>query len=172
MILSDGDMRLAARDFFSPALLLEFIGLADSEARAAWGERVMKERGLRFTQRRQPGDPDAGALTIWTPAPGGFRYAVEAKAAQRTGYATWNEVHAVIVERLTAARHVALREAVENFQAHDAGYVPGPVPFATSEMWRAQFYEPWSSRSCALQLDAASALLSILPGANENPTLF
>ncbi|MEU5434513.1 hypothetical protein AB0G73_14215 [Streptomyces sp. NPDC020719] len=172
MSLGDGDMRMAARGFFTPALLLQFIDLPDSRARAAWGAGVFEERGLRFSQRRQPGEPDAGALTVWTPTPAGFCYSVETGAGSRAGDATWSEVLALIGERLTPVRYGALRAAVDKVQAHEAGYLPGPVPYATADIWRAQFYEPWSCRSSALQLQAASALLSILPGAVEHPALF
>ncbi|UQA93676.1 hypothetical protein [Streptomyces halobius] len=172
MKLSDDDLQMAVRDFFTPAQLLEFIDLPDGLARAEWGEQQFKEREGRFTVRRLDGEPDSGAMTVWTPAPGGFRYEVEASRGLRADDVAWREVHELAGRRVTAVRYGALREAVERDRRHQASYVPCPGPYADLGVWDAQFYRPWSRHSMTLQLQAAAALDAILPAAVAHPPLF
>ncbi|KUL23208.1 hypothetical protein [Streptomyces regalis] len=172
MKLSADDLQMAVRDFFTPAQLLEFVDLPDGVARAKWGEQQFREREGRFTVRRLDGEPDAGALTVWTPAPGGFRYEVEASRGPRADYVAWREVHEIADRRMTAVRYGALREAVERVRGHQASYVACPGPYADPGVWDTQFYRPWSRRSMTLQLQAAAALDAILPAAIAHPSLF
>ncbi|MGX1668643.1 hypothetical protein [Streptomyces sp. NPDC055400] len=172
MKLSDDDLRMAVRDFFAPMQLLGFFDLPDSAARIEWGERQFAERGGRFSVRRLEGEPDAGALAVWTPAPGGFRYEVETRQAVRAGYLTWREVHELADRRMTAVRYGALREAVEQERLHQEAYVPCPGPHVTPGAWEAKFYRRWSRHSMTLQLKAAAALDAILPAAVAHPSLF
>ncbi|MEN8649151.1 hypothetical protein ABCR94_00490 [Streptomyces sp. 21So2-11] len=172
MRLSDDDLQMAVRDFFAPAQLLEFIDLADGLARAEWGEQQFQEREGRFTVRRLDGEPDAGALTVWTPAPGGFRYEIEGPRGVRFGYVTWREAYEFAGKRLTAVRYGALREVVERARVHEASYVPCPGPYAGPGVWDAQFYRRWSRHTMTLQLQAAAALDAILPAAVAHPYLF
>lgn len=172
MKLSDDDIQMAVRDFFSPVQLLEFIDLPDGLARAKWGERQFKEREGRFTVRRLDGEPDAGALTVWTPEPGGFRYEVEASRGLRAGYVAWREVHQLVGQRVTAVRYGALREAVDRVRRHQESYIPCPGPCTDPGVWDAQFYRPWSRRSMTLQVQAAVALDAILPATVAHPSLF
>lgn len=172
MKLSDDDLQMAVRDFFTPAQLLEFFALPDSAARVEWGQRQFGAREGRFSVRRLEGEPDAGAVTVWTSEPGGFRYEVEARQGVRADYVTWREVHEVLDRRMTAVRYGALREAVGQERAHQEAYAPCPGPHVTPGEWEAKFYRRWSRRASTLQLKTSAALDAILPAAVAHPSLF
>ncbi|MFF4606125.1 hypothetical protein ACFY12_25715 [Streptomyces sp. NPDC001339] len=172
MNLTDDDLQMAVRDFFTPALLLEFIDLPDPVSRIRWGERQFGERELRRGVRRLDGEPDAGSLTHWSAAPGGFRYEVDAPGGIRSGCVCWHDVHQVVNSRLNPVRYGALRAAVEAVAAHDAAYLPGPAPFHTPEVWESTFYRPWARRASELALKAAAALDAICPAVRAQPFLF
>ncbi|WP_327356302.1 hypothetical protein [Streptomyces sp. NBC_01304] len=172
MKLSDDDRLMAVRDFFTPPQLLEFFDLPDGAARIEWGERQFTERDGRFRVRRLDGEPDAGASTVWTPTPGGFRYEVHAPQGVRAEIATWRDAHELITARMTAVRYGALRSAVELARSHEESYVPCPGTYADPEAWAAKFYRRWSRQSSTLQLKASAALDAILPAAVAHPSLF
>ncbi|MFD3667208.1 hypothetical protein [Streptomyces sp. NPDC058672] len=172
MRLSDDDLQMAVRDFFTPAHLLEFFDLPDGAARIEWGQRQFAAREGRFSVRRLEGEPDAGAVTVWTPAPGGFRYEVETRQGVRADYVTWREAHGLIDRRMTPVRYGALREAVEQERAHQEAYVPHPGPHVTPGEWEAKFYRRWSRQASTLQLKASAALDAVLPAAVTHPSLF
>ncbi|MGB8946923.1 MAG: hypothetical protein WCD21_42815 [Streptomyces sp.] len=172
MKLSDDALQMAARDFFTPAQLLEFFDLPDGAARVEWGQRQFSALQGRFSVRRLEGEPDAGATTVWTPAPGGFRYEVETRRGLRADYVTWREAYELIDRRMTAVHYGALREAVEEERRHQEAYVPCPGPHVTPGEWEAKFYRRWSRRSSALQLKASAALDAVLPAAVAHPSLF
>lgn len=172
MNLTGDDLQMAVRDFFTPALLLDFIDLPDHLARIRWGERQFDERERRHSVRRLEGEPDAGCLTHWSATPGGFRYAVEGPRGARSGLVSWHDVGQVVNARLSPVRYGALRAAVDAAASHDASYLPGPVPFRTTELWESVFYRPWARRSSELALKAAAALDAICPAVKAQPSLF
>lgn len=172
MRLTDDDVTMAVRDFFTPATLKEFIDLPDPPARLHWGARQFESDARPRTVRRLEGEPDAGCLTRWSPSPSGFVYEVEAPAGTRSGLVMWHDVHAAVEERLTPVRYGALCEAVEALAAHDAAYIPCPFPFRTPEIWEAAFYREWTRRSSELALRATAALDAICPAAVAQPALF
>ncbi|MFI6088479.1 hypothetical protein [Streptomyces sp. NPDC051218] len=172
MNLTDDDLQMAVRDFFTPAPLLEFIDLPDLHARIQWGEKQFDEGERRHSVRRLEGEPDAGCLTHWSATPGGFRYEVDARGGARSGSVYWHEAHRMVNSRLTPVRYGALRAAVEAVTAHDAAYVPGPVPYRTPELWSSLFYRPWARRASGLELRASAALDAICPPAKAQPALF
>lgn len=172
MNLTDDDVQMAVRDFFTPALLLAFIDLPDLHARIQWGEKQFGEGERRRSVRRLEGEPDTGCLTYWSATPGGFRYEVEAHRGARSGFVSWHDVHRTVNSRLVPVRYGALRAAVEAVAAHDAAYVPGPLPFRTPELWTSLFYRPWARRASDLELKASAALDAICPPAKAQPALF
>ncbi|WP_189956805.1 hypothetical protein [Streptomyces alanosinicus] len=172
MKLTDDDVQMAVRDFFTPARLLEFIDLPDPLARIRWGEKQFDESGHRHSVRRLEGEPDAGCVTRWSVTPGGFRYEVDAPGGMRSGFVYWHDVYQVVNFHLTPVRYGTLRAAVEAVAAHDAAYLPGPVPFSTPEAWAAYFHRPWARRASELALKAAAALDAICPAVKAQPSLF
>ncbi|MCX4666423.1 hypothetical protein OG453_07040 [Streptomyces sp. NBC_01381] len=172
MSLTGDDLKMAVRDFFDPSSLLEFLDLPDREARATWGARQFASSNRGRSVRRLAGEPDAGRKTHWTAADDGFIYEVEATDGGRRGPVTWHVALQVAGARLTPVRYGALRKAVEAVAAHDAAYVPSPVPFRTVKAWEATFYRPWAKRASALELLASSAFDVILPAAVAQPSLF
>ncbi|GAA3835495.1 hypothetical protein GCM10022403_080290 [Streptomyces coacervatus] len=174
MNLNEDDLQMAVRDFFSPALLLEFIDLPDLRARIRWGEKQFDEGQRDRSVRRLEGEPDAGCLTRWAAMPSGcgFRYDVEARGGARSGFVYWQDVHRTVNSRLTPVRYGFLRAAVEAVAAHEAAYIPGPVPFRTPELWTSLFYRPWARRASGLELKASAALDAICPPAKAQPALF
>ncbi|MFE3182728.1 hypothetical protein ACFXKR_17930 [Streptomyces violascens] len=172
MNLTDDDLQMAVRNFFTPALLLEFIDLPDLHARIQWGEKQFDEPDRRHSVRRLEGEPDAGSLTHWSATPGGFRYQVDARSGTRSGFVHWREAHQIVNSFLTPVRYGALRAAVEAVAAHDAAYVPGPVPYRTPELWSSLFYRAWARQASGLELRASAALDAICPPAKAQPALF
>ncbi|WP_399932120.1 hypothetical protein [Streptomyces kanamyceticus] len=172
MRLTDDDRQMAVRDFFMPAQLLEFTDLADSASRSAWGRREFSRRCGSSTVRRLEGEPDAGALARWTPAPGGFRYELDTGRGVRADTLTWPEVREAIESRMTAVRYGALREAVARQAEHEKAYMPCPGPYADAATWDREYYRRWSRQNSTLQLRAAAALDAILPAAVAHPPLF
>ncbi|MGW6021294.1 hypothetical protein [Streptomyces sp. NPDC055099] len=174
MNLTDDDLQMAVRDFFTPALLLEFIDLPDFHARIRWGEKQFDEGERERSVRRLDGEPDAGCLTRWsaTAGGGGFRYEVDARGGTRSGLVYWHEAHRTVDSRLTPVRYGSLRAAVEAAAAHDAAYIPGPIPHRTPELWSTFFYPPWARRASDLELKASATLDAICPAAKAQPALF
>ncbi|MGF0173142.1 hypothetical protein ACQF36_22365 [Streptomyces sp. Marseille-Q5077] len=172
MALTDDDVEMAVRDFFTPALLKEFIDLSDRLARIRWGARQFKDSSAPRSVRRLAGEPDAGCLTRWKHAPSGFVYEVEARTGVRSGLVTWDDVHKVVEARLTPVRYGALRAAVEAAAAHEAAYVPCPGPFRSVEIWESEFHRTWARRSSELALRASAALDAVCPAAVAQPALF
>ncbi|MFF0742130.1 hypothetical protein ACFYVL_17205 [Streptomyces sp. NPDC004111] len=165
MNLSEDDRQMAVRDFFTPARLLEFITLWDT------GDTLALHPAAT-TAARLEGQPDAGRVARFTPGPDGFQYSIDADLGRRHGYLTWPEVARRIRERLTPVRYGALHQAVTAEQAHDAAYLPCPLPYRTPELWRDRFYRQWSAHRAVLSLRSSSALDAILPAAAERPALF
>ncbi|WP_411121729.1 hypothetical protein [Streptomyces sp. x-19] len=172
MTLTADDQQMAVRDFFTPARLLEFIDLPDPLSRIRWGQRQFDAGDRRHSVRRLEGEPDAGCLTHWSSAPGGFRYEVEARGGTRSGFVHWHDVHQEVNSRLTPVRYGALRAAVEAAKAHDIAYLPGPIPYRTPEMWERHFHRPWARRASQLALKATAALDAICPPVKAQPSLF
>ncbi|MGG2460516.1 hypothetical protein ACO0M4_11950 [Streptomyces sp. RGM 3693] len=168
MNLTDDDVQMAVHDFFTPALLLEFIDLPDLVARIKWGERQFDEGGGAHSVRRLDDELNAGCLTHWSAAPGGFRYRIEAPGGTRSGFMAWYELHRRVNAGLTPVRYGALRAAVESVVAHDAANLTCPIPFRTLEAWGVQ----WVRRACELAREAAAALEAICPPVKAQPALF
>ncbi|MGW0899584.1 hypothetical protein ACWD0G_21810 [Streptomyces goshikiensis] len=165
------DVRMAVRDFFTPAQLAEFADLEYSYERAEWGERQLQDPGRRPV-RRLPGEPDAGCLCTWTRAPRGFIYTVQAATGCRSTGVSWGAVAEVIGRRLTPVRYGALRQAVDSEAAHQLAYHPGPAPFRDTGMWRTHAYRPWTAEAARLSLRSGAAKDAILPAALPQPFLF
>ncbi|MCY0939255.1 hypothetical protein [Streptomyces sp. H34-S4] len=172
MTLTDGDARMASRDFFTPAQLAAFTDLTTSHERAAWGERELLDPARHLWARRLPGEPDEGALCTWSPAPLGFRYAVAAPGDARSGVMRWQAVTDLIEARLTPVRYGALCQAVDAEGCHARAYHRGPTPFRDSATWQASSYLPWSRRAALLALRSAAAKDAILPAVRPQPSLF
>ncbi|MEV6678557.1 hypothetical protein AB0N09_17110 [Streptomyces erythrochromogenes] len=173
MKLNDNDIAMASRDFFNPRQLLEFADLPFPDSRALRAGQLLRERGATGMRlRRLPGEPDAGAMCVWTWRPGGFRYAVEATNGARVGDVGWRQVSQLIDERLTPVRYGALRQAVTAEATHRSSYFPGPAPFLDRDAWRAHFYEQWARAASALELRAQAAKDAILPARRPQPPLF
>ncbi|GGX50956.1 hypothetical protein [Streptomyces noursei] len=168
MNLTDDDVQMGVHDFFTPALLLEFVDLPDLVALIQWGERQFDEGDGTRSVRRLADEPDAGCLTHWSAAPGGFRYLVEAPGGIRSGFVDWHEVHRMVNAGLTPVRYGALRAAVESAAAHDAANLTRPIPFRMLEAWASQ----WARRASELAREAAAALDAICPPVKAQPALF
>ncbi|MEU9777229.1 hypothetical protein [Streptomyces sp. NPDC047968] len=173
MQLSDDDRRMAVRDYLTPTDLLEFIDCPGDRARIAWGAQRFPADSAQVTARRLPCEPEPGRPARWTPTAGGFRYEIDARDGVRSGFLSWGgDVHAVVKDRLTPVRYGALRQAVEAQAAHDAVFIPCPLPYRTPVLWRDLFYADWSRERAEHALRAAFALDAILPPARPQPSLF
>lgn len=170
--LTGDDIRMAVRDFFTPAQLAAFVDLPHNYQRTQWGEQQLLDPGRRLQMRRVPGKPEAGALCAWTRAPRGFTYEVEAPAGIRSGLVAWVDASELIDQRLTPVRYGALRQAVDDEAAHEQAYHRGPVPFRDPEVWRALAYQPWSRTAARLALRASAAREAITPAPHPQPALF
>ncbi|WP_367132764.1 MULTISPECIES: hypothetical protein [Streptomyces] len=169
---SESDAAMAARDFFSPAELLDFINLPDVLDRETWGRDTLAARGNRFHVRRLEFEPDPGCTASWTPAPFGFRYELTTPSGPRWNDFTWREVAARIHERLTPHRYDRLKRAVDALRDHERAYVPSCAPYRSVEVWTSLSAVPWSRRQSALELSAACAKDAILPTVEGHPALF
>ncbi|MFI1179948.1 hypothetical protein ACH4UT_10365 [Streptomyces sp. NPDC020799] len=169
---SEGDAAMAARDFFSPAELLDFIDLPGLLVRETWGRDTLTARGDRFHVRRLEFELDPGCMATWTPSPLGFRYELAAPGGPRWNDFTWREVAARIHERLTPLRYGRLKGAVDALRAHERAYVPSCAPYRSVEVWASLSAEPWSRRQSELELSAAHAKDAILPAVQGHPALF
>ncbi len=171
--LNDDDQRMAVRDYLTPAHLLEFINCPGDRQRTTWGALRFPAGGPTVTVRRLPGEPEPGRSARFTPTVGGFRYEIDADDGVRSGFLSWgSDVLAVIRDRLTPVRYGALRQAVEAQAAHDAAFIPCPLPYRTPELWRDLFYADWSRERAERALRAAFALDAILPPARPHLSLF
>ncbi|MGI5526870.1 hypothetical protein ACQEVX_05385 [Streptomyces syringium] len=169
---SEVDAAMAARDFFSPAELLDFIDLPDILARETWGRDTLNARGDRFHVRRLECEPDPGCIAAWSPAPYGFRYELATPSGLRWADFTWREVAARIHERLAPHRYGRLKRAVDALRAHERAYVPSCAPYRSVEVWASLSAVPWSRRQSELELSAACAKDVILPAVQGHPALF
>ncbi|MGD3109529.1 hypothetical protein [Streptomyces sp. YGL11-2] len=174
MKLSEDDLQLAVRDFFSadPALLLDFVDLPALPACYRWGRERFGGGEHARDGRRLPGEPDAGCATRWSAAADGLRYAVDATGGVRSGFLYWPDVRRVVNSRLTPVRYGALRAAVEAARAHRAAYLPGPAPFRTPDAWELHFRRPWAQRAYEINRAAAAALDALCPPVQAQPFLF
>lgn len=170
--LTGDDIRMAVRDFFTPAQLAEFVDLPYNYQRAQWGEQQRLDPEQRLQMRRVPGEPEAGSLCTWTRAPRGFTYDVEAAAGVRSGLVAWVEASELIDQRLTPTRYGALRQAVDAEAAHERAYHRGPAPFRDPEAWQAHAYRPWARTAAGLALRASAAKEAITPAPHPQPALF
>ncbi|MFE2527456.1 hypothetical protein ACFXEL_24795 [Streptomyces sp. NPDC059382] len=165
------DVRMAVRDFFTPAQLAAFADLEYSYERAEWGERQLQDPG-RHPTRRLPGEPDEGCLCTWTRAPHGFTYTVQTATGCRSTAVSWGAVAEVIGRRLTPVRYGALRQAVDSEAAHHLAYHPAPAPFRDADMWHTHAYRPWTAEAARLSLRSGAAKDAILPAVLPQPFLF
>ncbi|MEU1307881.1 hypothetical protein ABZ419_03140 [Streptomyces cinnamoneus] len=171
--MTDDDFVMAVRGLFDdPAALLDALDHEGAKALAGWSAGLFAQHNDRLSYRRLAGEPDAGATAWWRPAPGGFRYEVDATPQPRVLDVSWGEVSAYLSRRATPVRYARLCATVTAVREHDRAYVPSFVPFRTPEAWAEAFSRPWSKKASELQLAAACARDAIVPAAVPHPSLF